>query len=161
MSPYAAVINVPVPHGVFGHENLYLDEDVRHMAVTVYGEARGEPLEGQVAVAYVIRNRAATRKQTISEVVHAPFQFSCWNPYDPNRQLIERILRDWDNSFARLRILRQCWWITIGVLCGFLRDYSSGATHYVTKRLFHSDMCPDWAQKLDIKACVGEHIFLA
>ena len=35
----------------------YSDQDLKLMANAVYGEARGEPYEGQVAVAAVILNR--------------------------------------------------------------------------------------------------------
>ena len=46
---------------------------------TIAFESRGEPFEGQVAVAEVIRTRSRERGQTFEQVVMAPWQFSCWN----------------------------------------------------------------------------------
>lgn len=46
---------------------------------TIMGEASGESLQGQIAVAEVIRNRAEFRNQTIEQVCLAPRQFSFWN----------------------------------------------------------------------------------
>jgi spore germination cell wall hydrolase CwlJ-like protein len=55
-----------------------LDQEANCMAVAVYHEARGETLEGQLAVARVIMNRAASGKYptTWCGVVKQPWQFS-------------------------------------------------------------------------------------
>ena len=45
----------------------------------VYKEARGEPIEGQIAVAQVIMNRAIKRGQSVKEVITADKQFSWYN----------------------------------------------------------------------------------
>ena len=47
-----------------------LDEQANCIAVAVYHEARGETLEGQLAVAKVIMNRAASGKYPSSLVRH-------------------------------------------------------------------------------------------
>ncbi|WP_425499484.1 spore cortex-lytic enzyme [Alkalicoccobacillus gibsonii] len=56
----------------------YSDNDIRLMAQAVYGEARGEPYVGQVAVAAVIVNRinSATFPNTVSEVIFEPRAFT-------------------------------------------------------------------------------------
>ncbi|WP_177193541.1 cell wall hydrolase [Thermodesulforhabdus norvegica] len=144
----------------FAIRDWYVSEDARYMAATIYGEARGESLEGQVAVAFVIRNRSATRNMTPREVVLQPFQFSCWNPYDPNRPICEQVVDRWDEMFRRLRGVRQCWWVAVGVMAGLLCDPTNGATHYLTKRLYFSELCPDWAHRLTERAHIGKHIFL-
>ena len=46
---------------------------------TIILEAANQPLEGQIAVAEVIRNRMKYRRQTAEEVCLAPKQFSAWN----------------------------------------------------------------------------------
>jgi len=53
--------------------------DVYLLARVVYGEARGEPYEGQVAVAAVVLNRVASPKfpNTIAGVVYQPGAFTC------------------------------------------------------------------------------------
>ena len=59
-----------------------LDEEANCMAVAVYHEARGETLEGQLAVARVIMNRAVSGKYPTNwcGVVKQPWQFSFVNP---------------------------------------------------------------------------------
>lgn len=55
-----------------------LDEEATCLATAVYFEARGETLEGQLAVADVVMNRAASGKYPSSwcNVVKQPWQFS-------------------------------------------------------------------------------------
>jgi N-acetylmuramoyl-L-alanine amidase len=53
------------------------------MALTIYGEARGESWEGMLAVGFVIVNRSRLWKQSIKEVCFAKNQFSCYNSNDP------------------------------------------------------------------------------
>lgn len=49
------------------------------VVLTIYAEARGEPLEGKVAVAQVIANRAKLRGTSMADECLRPKQFSCWN----------------------------------------------------------------------------------
>lgn len=55
-----------------------LDEEAKCIATAVYFEARGESLEGQLAVARVVMNRAASGKYPTSwcATVKQPWQFS-------------------------------------------------------------------------------------
>ena len=70
--------------------------DVLYVALTLFGEARGEPDEAKRLIAWDIRNRKEAKgyPKTYPEVVtqHAQlksgktvWQFSCWDPSDPNR----------------------------------------------------------------------------
>lgn len=55
---------------------------------TIRGEADGEPFEGKVAVAKVLRNRMRLKYAsdgTVAGTVLRPQQFSMWNTDDPNR----------------------------------------------------------------------------
>lgn len=56
----------------------YSDNDIRIMAQAVYGEARGEPFEGQVAVAAVILNRVESPifPDTVTDVIFEPRAFT-------------------------------------------------------------------------------------
>lgn len=56
------------------------DADRLNIARAVYGEARGEPAQGQQGVAAVILNRARATGQSPSAIVAAPHQFSGYNP---------------------------------------------------------------------------------
>lgn len=84
-----------------------MNRDTDILARTIYGEARGESISGQEAIASVILNRVAFAKRrgrywwgnTIAGVCLAPWQFSCWNENDPNRKIIERA-DDADIGFA-------------------------------------------------------------
>ena len=64
------------------------DRDI--LARTLWGEARGEGFDGQIAVAWTIRNRVFDGKakswwgEGYAEVCLKPWQFSCWNQNDPN-----------------------------------------------------------------------------
>ena len=49
--------------------------DVECLAYIIYGEARGETDEGQVAVGFVVKNRAIKWNKTICEVVRQPGEF--------------------------------------------------------------------------------------
>lgn len=55
-----------------------LTEDMRCLASAVYNEARGESIEGQLAVAQVVLNRTASERwpDSICEVVYQQAQFS-------------------------------------------------------------------------------------
>lgn len=57
----------------------YTEEDVKLLARLIYGESRGEPYEGQVAVGAVVLNRVESDEfpDTIEEVIFQKRQFSC------------------------------------------------------------------------------------
>lgn len=62
----------------FHAEAAPMDRDMECLARAVYWEAKGEPLDGQLAVAEVILNRVARGKfgRDVCDVVTAPRQFS-------------------------------------------------------------------------------------
>nr|WP_283164691.1 spore cortex-lytic enzyme [Lysinibacillus sp. Bpr_S20] len=85
----------------------YTDRDVQLMANAVFGEARGEPYEGQVAVAAVILNRLESPEfpNTISGIIFQPLAFTAvadgqiW--LEPNERAKEAVLdamNGWDPS---------------------------------------------------------------
>lgn len=55
---------------------------------TLIGEADGQPEIGVQAVAGVIRNRAASRGQSIQDVVTAPYQFEPWGTSESAQRLM-------------------------------------------------------------------------
>ncbi|MBP2003249.1 spore cortex-lytic enzyme [Halobacillus andaensis] len=85
----------------------YSQNDIKLMANAVYGEARGEPYEGQVAVAAVILNRldSATFPNTISGVIFEPRAFTAvadgqiWlTPNDTAEKAVIDAINGWDPS---------------------------------------------------------------
>src|SRR5262245_20911607 len=86
-------------------------DDLDVMARPVWGEARGEPLDGKTAVAWVIKNRAdhpGWWGHGIAGVCRQPWQFSCWNPDDPNRAKLIGVT-------ARDEMFRDCLMVVAGV----------------------------------------------
>lgn len=136
------------------------DEDA--LALTIYGEARGEPLHGQAAVGCVVRNRTKDPRwpDTYKGVCLQPKQFSCWNPgFDANAQAVrtmgERLVSGGNADPA----LRQCGWIAAGVIDGIILDATKGADHYMTEQLYRL-ATPKWARAMRETARIGSHVFL-
>ncbi|MBD8025241.1 spore cortex-lytic enzyme [Ureibacillus sp. Re31] len=83
----------------------YTERDLQLMANAVYGEARGEPYEGQVAVAAVILNRLESPDfpNTISEIIFQPGAFTAvadgqiWlTPNERAREAVLDAMNGWD-----------------------------------------------------------------
>ncbi len=65
------------------------DANLVYMAATLKAEAVGEPEEGQIAVGYVIFNRAGGNIGGVLGACLAPGQFSCWGDGSAQRYLAE------------------------------------------------------------------------
>ncbi|NQX46240.1 spore cortex-lytic enzyme [Paenibacillus tritici] len=83
------------------------ENDLKIMANAVYGEARGEPFEGQVAVAAVILNRVKSPSfpNTPSGVIFQPGAFTAvadgqiyLEPNEQARKAVQQALSGWDPS---------------------------------------------------------------
>jgi len=83
------------------------ENDLKIMANAVYGEARGEPFEGQVAVAAVILNRVKSPNfpKTPSGVIFQPGAFTAvadgqiyLEPNEQARKAVQQALNGWDPS---------------------------------------------------------------
>lgn len=125
-------------------------EDLDVMARTLWGEARGESLEGKIGVAWVIKNRADKPSwwgKDITGVCKAPWQFSCWLPNDPNRAKLLAV-KTTDEMF------RECLFIVAGVLSGNIPDPTKGANHYHAKSIK-----PNWANGVEPTARLHNHVF--
>ncbi len=134
------------------------------VALTILGEARGEPVEGQIAVGCVIRNRVialATSAATAwSTVCLKPQQFSCFNPDSLERPSMLSMARLLTTEDALLSPgIRQCLWIADGVMGGAVLDNTDGANHYLTANLYATDP-PAWAVGVTPRATIRHHVFL-
>lgn len=83
------------------------ENDLKIMANAVYGESRGEPFEGQVAVAAVILNRVKSTSfpNTPSGVIFQPGAFTAvadgqiyLEPNEQARKAVQQALNGWDPS---------------------------------------------------------------
>ena len=92
-------------------DNSVSNNDLYLLAKCVYAEARGEPYEGQVAVAAVILNRveSASFPNTISGVIYQPGAFTAvsdgqinLSPNDTAYKAAQDALNGWDPTYGCL-----------------------------------------------------------
>lgn len=140
------------------------EADLTTMALTVWAEARGEMPGGQRAVAWVIRNRFENPgwwsrnagdgipDDTIAAVCRDPFQFSCWNPADPNRFRLDN-----PNTQKRpdyLAIRQICEDVLNSTTAD--DDPTSGSDHYCTIAVARNTR---WARGRKPAVVIGNHQF--
>lgn len=128
--------------------------------LTMYGEARGEVVESQIGVGFVIINRSKERAKSIKEICTQPFQFSCWNSSDPN---LESIIRaSFGVSKFEAHSVQQLKYLAKGIIESDLLDNTNGSNHYLTTKLYRSPDCPTWAKdkKATANVILGNHTFI-
>lgn len=87
---------------------MRLIPDDKLAILTIAQEALGEPFEGKLAVAEVIRNRMAKKYQsdgTVEGTVLKPYQFSGWLPNDP---VLIKSMR-WDDEMPAIKECIKAW----------------------------------------------------
>lgn len=118
-----------------------MDSEANCLATAVYFESKGEPLDGQLAVAQVIVNRVEAGRfgRNICDVVKAPGQFSFVKggsmPTPTNRNA-------WETAKA----------VALIAISGSWPEIAPDATHFHATRV-----SPGW--KLRRIATVGQHVF--
>ncbi len=136
-------------------QDFHNDITIDVLARTLWGEARGEGIDGMKAVACVILNRVHVAEKkggfwwgnNIIQVCQKPYQFSCWNRSDPNFRKLQAVGEE-DLYFASaLRIARRA-------VIGALADITNGATHYHA-----NSVTPYWARGETAVKMVGGHKF--
>lgn len=136
------------PRGA-GPGGRILEDGVLCAALAAYYEARGEPYEGQIAVAQVAVRRAGFRVERICAEVYRPAQFSFTAERPRGSALPHRDDPTWRRAQRAARA---------AILWGFaptvLPDYSGGATHYTT-----TTIRPAWARRMAVVAVIDNHRF--
>lgn len=136
-------------------KEYYKNLEIDVLARTIFGEARGESLEGLEAVACVVMNRVKIAEargrywwgNNIIGVCQKPYQFSCWNKNDPSFKRLTAV----DLSNKNFQI---CHRIAQDAVNHKLWDCTNGATHY------HADyVSPFWAKGEKSVKKIGRHIF--
>jgi hypothetical protein len=123
-----------------------LTDEANCIAVAVYHEARGESLEGQMAVARVIMNRAASGKYPASwcGVVKQPWQFSFVNPRSGSMPSVDQASDAWRKALGVTRL-------------AVANAVSSVPTDCLW---YHADyVVPSWGRRLTRVEKIGAHIF--
>lgn len=127
--------------------------DLEVLARTLWGEARGEGMEGMAAVANVVMNRVFAPGHPFGEGVQGvclkPWQFSCWNPHDPNYPLLTTEREPGGHAWDEAKVLASA------ALDGLLPDRTDGATHYVVASIEK----PGWSFTMDRTTVIGHHAF--
>ena len=141
------------------------DHDVDILARTIWGEARGEPTAGEIAVGWTARNRAAIAAAyeathgkahqhfgdgSIASACQMRAQYSCWNQGDPNRAALISVSEDSSASF------RDCVKEAQQIIAGSLPDPTHGSCHYYSTDLPDP---PAWAIGHTPVAHIGKHLF--
>ena len=141
-----------------------LADDV--VSLTIWAEARSEPIEGQIAVGCVIRNRLPRYGGDYKAVCFAPKQFSCWNDTDDinHVQLLDYAQRFLTGHGVHATggdlALRQCQWVAEGVTRHLLKDNTGGANHYYSPSgMVPKGRVPSWAKGKGPTAVIGRHRF--
>lgn len=137
-------------------------DDLDVMTLTVWAEARGESAKGQAAVASVIRTRYKNPRwwsrnkgdgipdDTIAAVCRDPWQFSCWNPNDPNRLKLEDVKTQQRPDFLKIKEICR------SVLDGKIPDSTNSADHYCVTEIINYTA---WTKRRKPCAVIGKHSF--
>jgi N-acetylmuramoyl-L-alanine amidase len=128
-------------------------EDYQTLLKTVWAEARGEPVDGQKAVAWVVKNRVSKNKShwggnTIRGVCRQQYQFSCWNGVNNIDMSRDTGARDAIDSWLPAIFSS--------------RDPTNGSTHYYAYRGANRvQQPPSWASSRNCVQTVdiGNHRF--
>ena len=139
--------------------------DVQILLLTLWGEGRGEPIEGRIAIGCVIRNRVRWGKwgESYARVCLAPYQFSCWRSEGgrANHEALLAMAKALaDGLEITDQILRESGWIAHGIIGAWIRDNVQSATHYYNPdAMVPKGRIPAWALNQTPVATVGEHLF--
>lgn len=148
---FQAVMPAPEPRSLDDMVRVFVDrgdQDAQELclAKAIYFEARGESLEGQLAVARVIMNRAASGRypSTWCGVVKQPWQFSFVNPRTGAFPSVDRTSHAWHKALGITRL----------AISGAVPSLSNDVLWY------HANyVSPSWGSRLDRVTQIGAHIF--
>lgn len=140
------------------------------LAVTAYGEARGEGSQGMQAVINTIHNRSLHplvrfADRAILDATNSPYhaivlkrwQFSCFNLGDPNRGRLLALTgpEDYNREIVNNRALAEAHRICESLRDGTLEDLTRGADHFFS---IHIER-PEWTARMVNLGRIGRHEF--
>lgn len=119
-----------------GEFTYFLTEEERQLVISIVAaEARSESLEGMMAVAQSIRDRAITRNQSVTEVCLAPNQYAAPYTGEVSDRLVDAVM--------------------------FVFDEGHSVLEYPTTHFYQHEMiaAPDWTYNLTCRGSIGAHTF--
>lgn len=134
--------------------------DEQALVCTLYGEAAGEAIHGQIAVGCVIRNRVLADLghdgkpdwwgESFAGVCLKSWQFSCWWEKNANSERVYALAQALitKQPFGDRSLVAELQWIAAGLIGDQLRDITLGSDHYVTLGLLRTAP-PSWARLKD------------
>ena len=127
-----------------GPDQINID-DLQCMTMNIYHEARGEPVQGQIAVGNVVINRVddPAYPNTVCGVIYQNKQFSWYSDGKPDTIHYKGAFKE----AAELSLM---------LLAGYIDDNTDGALHYYNP----NEASPKWANTYDYRIVYANHIFL-
>lgn len=125
------------------------------LAQNIYFEARGEPQNGQFAVAAVTMNRVASPKfpNSICKVVWQRYQFSWTHDGKSDRP---RDRKAWSQAKSIADLVYKKYFAIQEKTQGAW-DLTRGALHYYSPSMAN----PYWAKEAQLSAVIGNHVFVS
>jgi spore germination cell wall hydrolase CwlJ-like protein len=122
---------VPVQHSAM---------DIQCLAENIYHESRGEPFQGQLAVAQVTVNRFQSNRygKSVCAVVHQPKQFSWTSNKPPIRDK-----KHWQTSYTMARFVL----------------HGSGLPKFTALFYHNRKVNPQWNRNKTVIKTINNHVF--
>ncbi|TPW16609.1 MAG: cell wall hydrolase [Halothiobacillaceae bacterium] len=129
-------------------------EEINCLALNIYHEARGEPHDGQMAIAYVTMNRVVSGQypMTVCGVVWQRGQFS-WTHDGRSDQPSDKTA--WERAKRLAAFLYTNYFRFMAISKG-ATDLTGGALHFYAPKKVN----PSWTKSMVSTREIGSHIFL-
>jgi len=130
------------------------DKQIKCLALNIYFESRGEPMNGQFAVAAVTMNRVKSEKfpSTVCKVVWQRRQFSWTHDGKSDRP---KDVKAWAQATTLAKLVYSKY-LAFQAENDDAWDITQGALHYYAASLVQ----PYWAKEIIASTSIGRHTFV-
>ena len=149
---------------LFGYANSESEavSEIECLAQNIYFEARGEAVEGRIAVGYVTLNRVKSKRfpDNVCDVVYQAKYSKWWEEVHQKRVPVRHACQfSWycdgvADEIEDYPAYEKALMLAQGIMDGQFIDNTMGATHYHAK---HVD--PWWNMHYNVVADIGNHLF--
>lgn len=119
--------------------------DLNCIAINVYHEARGENFEGQVGLAYVLKNRVENKRRWGKDYCKAVYSKKQWSWTVDGRPDAIKSKFHYGNALFVARLVYE----------NRVDDPTNGADH-----VYSGKKAPWWAKQMQVTAKLGNQVFL-